>query len=54
MTDNVFLEQILDHIVLAIEVIAVIFITGIVILSNYVFKIIHCKNSRETSYNKPS
>jgi uncharacterized membrane protein len=31
MTDNVFLEQILDHIVLAIEVVAVIFITGIVI-----------------------
>lgn len=37
MTDNVFLEQILDHIVLAIEVIAVIFITGIVIYFLIIF-----------------
>jgi len=31
MTDNLFIEQVVDYIVLAIEVIAIIFITGIVI-----------------------
>ena len=37
MTDNLFLEQILDYIVLAIEVIAIIFITGIVIYFLFMF-----------------
>jgi len=54
MTDSLFIEQLVEYIVLAIEVIAIIFITGIVIYFLFVFKIIRCKDSGETSFNKPS
>jgi uncharacterized membrane protein len=37
MTDNLFIEQLVDYIVLAIEVIAIIFITGIVIYFLFMF-----------------
>lgn len=37
MTDNLFIEQVVDYIVLAIEVIAILFITGIVIYFLFMF-----------------
>jgi len=37
MTDNLFIEQVVDYIALAIEVIAIIFITGIVIYFLFMF-----------------
>ena len=37
MPDNLFLEQLVDYIVLAIEVIAIIFITGIIIYFLFMF-----------------